>query len=345
MNRPTDTTSSREPDDSKKIEELPEPIVERSRWPFPLIWLVPLAAVIASGFYLYVRHKDRGREITIEFADASGVRPDETPVYMHGAQVGQVTAVSVSQDHRHVQVRVQLLGRDRSIGQEGAKFWIVKPEFSAGDFKGLGTIVSGPYIEAVAGEGKDASQFKGLEKPPLNVADGLRVVLHSDRLEKMQVGSEVQFRGLQVGVVQDIRLGSDSTQVNATALIWHHYAPLVRKNSVFWTVSGADVHGGILTNVHVKLGSLQSLISGSVAFASPNEINDPAQDGQEFQLHADPKDEWLKWSPLIDLPGDPPKPGDDPSASDQTQDTKRDQSTAQKAADKVISKLGDDKRK
>ncbi len=43
------------------------------RWPYPLIWLVPLAAV-TLGVYLHRHSRDQGPTITIQFKDVDGLR-------------------------------------------------------------------------------------------------------------------------------------------------------------------------------------------------------------------------------------------------------------------------------
>ena len=82
MSEDTGTNQSAKTDAAAAESSLPKPLVETMRWPFPLIWLVPIAAAIVAGYYLYQAHKDHGPEITIEFADATGVRAGETVVQM-----------------------------------------------------------------------------------------------------------------------------------------------------------------------------------------------------------------------------------------------------------------------
>ncbi len=91
--------------------------------------------------------------------------------------------------------------------------------------------------------------------------------------------------------------------MNINAVIWQRFAPLVTKRSEFWSISGADVKGGIFSGISVKLDSLRTLLSGGVEFATPEvEANQPAQDGADFTLHPEPQKEWLTWAPKIPLP-------------------------------------------
>jgi len=97
--------------------------------------------------------------------------------------------------------------------------------------------------------------------------------------------------------------------VNVTVFIWKRYAPLVRDDTVFWTVSGADLKGGILSGMELKLESFRSLISGGVAFATPhNKAHEPsappAKEGTRFVLNDEEKKEWKEWTPKIPIEPD-----------------------------------------
>ena len=124
------------------------------RWPFPLIWIVPIAAIAVAIFYFYDQHKQRGPEITVEFANANGLRPGETPVDVLGVEVGQISSTSLAADKHHVLVHIQLDAKDASIAVEGTTFWVVRADIGSGNLAGLSTVISGPYIEAAAGTGK-----------------------------------------------------------------------------------------------------------------------------------------------------------------------------------------------
>ncbi len=67
-------------------------------------------------------------------------------------------------------------------------------------------------------------------------------------------------------------------------------------------ISGVDVKGGLLTGVQMKVESLRTLISGGVAFATPEkDMGDPARNGDQFPLYEEAKDEWEQWAPEIPI--------------------------------------------
>jgi paraquat-inducible protein B len=128
-------------------------------------------------------------------------------------------------------------------------------------------------------------------------------VLHAQRRGSLQPGSPIYYHGIEVGVVENVQLSNDAQQLDIPIFIRHRYAPLVRTDSVFWTVGGADIQGGILTGVRVRVESLRSLFAGGIAFATPTtKFGPPADAGTEFSLEDEAKRDWLTWSPVIALP-------------------------------------------
>jgi paraquat-inducible protein B len=295
--------------------DLPRARVTRRPWSGALVWLVPVAALAGAGWLLYDHVQAYGPGITIRFRDGGGVRPAQTPVRYRGVQIGEVTEVALSEDHRHVEVKVRLQRSAASIARAGALFWIVRPEVGIGNISGLSTVITGPEIQALPGTGDPASTFAGLESPPAGLElQGLKIVVRTGHLGSLQRHSPVYYRGVEVGVVQDASLTPDATAVYVHVLIRQAYAPLVRANSVFWNASGVSVSGGLIRGVEVRLESLRALAAGGINFATPNASARPAREGQVFRLHAQGRKEWLAWAPRIKLP----RPEDDGPAPNLT---------------------------
>src|SRR5580658_7422685 len=81
-----------------EVRALPKPIMRKMRWPYLLVWIVPLLAAIAAGFYMYEYFQQRGREITITFFDGSGIKESESKVMHRGVEVGEVTGIELGAD-------------------------------------------------------------------------------------------------------------------------------------------------------------------------------------------------------------------------------------------------------
>lgn len=284
-------------------ESLPEAKVIRSRWRLSIVWLVPLLAAIVSGVLVYDRVRERGPLVTIRFADASGLRAGQTPVKYRGVPVGEVTAIELSEDHRHALVKARLRRSAAAVASDGAMFWIVRPQVGLENITGLGTVLTGPEIQALPGNGEARSDFVGLERAPAAVEPGLNIVLRASQLGSLRPNAPVYYRGIEVGLVQDTRLSADAATVDVHVLIRKRYGRLVRTSSKFWTVGGADVSGSLFGGVEVKVESLRSLVVPGIAFATPDDPQaKPAPNGMGFLLYDRPHKEWLEWAPKIALP-------------------------------------------
>src|SRR5438552_18569278 len=116
---------------------LPKAKVKRSRWRFPVVWVVPAIAAIVAGYLVYGRLQQLGPKITIRFKDGSGLKTGQTPIKYRGVQIGEVTAVELSPEQQSVGVRARLQRSRRSVAKAGAVCWIVRPVVGSGQLNVL----------------------------------------------------------------------------------------------------------------------------------------------------------------------------------------------------------------
>ena len=88
---------------------------------------------------------------------------------------------------------------------------------------------------------------------------------------------------------------------------------MTRWRRYFWNVSGIRVTGGVLSGMVIDTESMESIISGGIAMATPEgtAMGSLAKKGDLFQLAAKAEPEWLNWRPELPPPpgGPPPAPG------------------------------------
>ena len=291
-------------ENSASAEELPKARVRTSRWNFSVVWAVPLVAAIVAGYLVYDRVQEFGPKITIKFKNGAGLKSGQTPINYRGVQVGEVTAVDLSEDRQEVLVEARLRRSAASIARKGAIFWILRPDVGLSNIASLGTVITGPQIEVQPGNGKAESEFVGLETSPVPLEDkGLQIVLVSGRVGSLRRGSPVYYRGVEVGIIQDVRLGANAAVVEIPVSIKQRYTKLVRAGSKFWNVSGVDVNFGLFRGMEVNMESLRALVLGGIAFATPDNPKDkPVKNGTVFGLYDKPEKEWLDWAPPIQIP-------------------------------------------
>jgi len=294
--------SEPEPPPAERVPDAPLPAatVRRRRWRVPFVWIVPLIAAVVAGGLVYNRLQEFGPTITITFRDASGVKPDQTEIRYRGVPVGQVTTIELTENQQRVVVTAQLRRTAAGLASEGSLFWVVRPEVGFGTVRGLSTVLTGAYIQAIPGRGKDRRKFTGLESAsPTLGQPGLNLILSSRQLGSVRVGSPVVYRGIEVGSVTGADLGPDATSARLKVFIEQRYARLVRIGSRFWLVSGVDVNFGLFRGLQVNVESLRTLVGGGLAFATPDDSSGTVKDGTLFLLHDKPQPEWLEWMPKI----------------------------------------------
>ncbi|NJD62142.1 MAG: MCE family protein [Deltaproteobacteria bacterium] len=291
-------------DPPEAAAELPEAKVKVRKWNFPVVWAVPVVAAIVAGYLIFHRVHEYGPKITITFKDAGGLKSGQTPIKYRGVLVGEVTSLELDGNLQQVLVKARLRRTGASIAREGSVFWIVRPEVGIGNITGLGTVMTGPQIEVLPGGGQPKTEFVGLENAPVaQERKGLNIVLRAARMGSLKLGSPVTYRGIEVGAVQDSRLGPDATTVDIHVYIKRRYEKLVRNGSKFWDVSGIDVKAGLFRGLEINVESLRTVMAGGIAFATPDDPKDgPAKDGARFPLYDKPKKEWLEWAPKIPVP-------------------------------------------
>jgi paraquat-inducible protein B len=278
-----------------------KPVVRKRHWPYPIIWVFPVLAAILAGLYFRDYIATKGETITIQFSDASGMLVKETKLKYRGAEIGRVTGIHLSDDHKHAIVTAELEKRDGIFASKGAVYWVVRPEVSETGLQGLGTILTGPYISAIPGEDKEEKkEFNGMSEAPRPYEPGERFVLTTPKLGHIQDGAAVYYKNIPVGSVQEIQLAKEADHVDVHIVVWTRYAELVRQNSKFWVASGFDFKGGLFSGAELKLDSMKALISGGINFATPEKNTGvQAKSGTHFAIDDDPKKEWEKWSPHL----------------------------------------------
>ncbi len=254
------------------------------------IWILPVVALIIGGWLLYKGVRDAGINIIVHFENAEGVASGKTRVMYKGIPVGTVRETKVDPDMEGISLYIEMDSRTKDGLMEDTRFWLVRPQISAGKISGLQTILSGSHIEARRGVSKVASrEFHGLSEPPPvpENAPGLHIKLKADALRSIQKGSRIYYKNIAVGSVQEYVFKNDES-VLVDAYIEPEYAGLVKTETRFWNDSGITLKGG-LGRFKLHMESLATLIYGGIGFYTPeSKMDSPsAQNGRIFTLYPD----------------------------------------------------------
>ncbi|MFV3317094.1 MlaD family protein [Pseudomonas sp. NY15374] len=245
-----------------------------------------------------------GTLVTIRVERADGLKPG-TPIRFRGLDVGSIESVDLTSDLQAVLLRARITDAADRIARAGTQFWVVKPAFGLVRTENLDTLIGGQYLEvqpALKSQGPQRD-FIALPEAPEVVGQevGLPLTLSASRRGSIKPGVPVTYREVQVGKVMGYELGQSADRVLIHILIEPRYAALVRGGSRFWNSSGFGFDWGLFKGATVRTESLETLIDGGIAFATPDgeQMGNPARPQQTFALFDKPDDAWLQWAPKI----------------------------------------------
>ncbi|MBC7836079.1 MAG: MCE family protein [Phycisphaerales bacterium] len=276
------------------------------------VWLVPLLALAATAVLIQQSWAKRGPEITITFKDGNGLKQGD-PMMYRGVRTGEVRDVKLAPDLSGVVVTARLTSDARGLAVEGSRFWIIHPQISLTRISGLDTLLGPRVLDVLPGTGATARSFTGIEDAPdgtperARAADGLRIVVMASRLGSLGLGSPIAYRGVRVGEIERSSLADDGRHVELVLRIEPGHAHLVRDNTRFWNASGIGIDWGIMNGFSLQTGSLESVVVGGIAFATPNRPGPVVSTGTRFTMEDEVKQEWLEWSPALTPPAPPPE--------------------------------------
>jgi paraquat-inducible protein B len=261
-----------------------------SRRRLPAIWLVPIVA-LALGLYMVIyTYTTEGPEVTIVFATADGIEAGKTKLKSRSVQIGLVERVTLNEDLKSVSVVAKLEPVARPLLRDDTRFWVVRARLGAGGISGLGTIMSGGYIEVEPGASEPSAkrEFRGLENVPVTPVGtpGVKLVLTSSHAGGVGTGNPILYRGYAVGRIERTEFDEPTQTVRHHAFIDAPYDQLLNEASRFWKTSGISLSASA-SGMRLDVGSLQTLLAGGVSFGLPEHTKAGGRvaNGAEFALY------------------------------------------------------------
>ena len=275
------------------------------------IWIVPLVAVLIGVWMVYDSYASRGPIITIFLDNAEGIEAGKTLVKARNVEVGRVESVQLSEDFSHAIVRAAMSEDSERMLNSGTRFWVVKPRIDREGISGLGTVLSGAYIQLLPGAAEEPQlHFEALDSAPVAPpnAEGLRISLVSQLGNSLNVGDPVTYQGFVVGRVETTEFEPETRQMHHGLYIEEPYGMLITETTRFWTASGINLRLDS-EGFNVQVESLETLIGGGASFGVPEEValGEPVGPGHRFTLYPDSEsarqgtyDRYLEYVLLVD---------------------------------------------
>lgn len=257
------------------------------------VWIFPIVTALIGAWILFYHYSHQGPEVTLITTNAEGIEGGKTTIKSRSVDVGVVESATLTDDLTHVEIKARLHAGMEKLLHNDSVFWVVKPQVGREGISGLGTLLSGAYIELQPGsKGTQPAQYQLLDSPPLAPPDakGIRVILDSKKAGQLSPGDPVLFRGYRVGSVETSTFDPQKRTISYQLFINAPNDRLVTSNVRFWKDSGIAVD---LTSagMRVEMGSLTTLFGGGVSFDVPEgiDIGQPVAEKTAFRLFDDQK--------------------------------------------------------
>jgi len=269
------------------MSELEPTISAKSR--ISPLWIVPAVALVVGIWMVVQSYLSQGPTITIDFKTAEGLEKGKTEVKMLNVEVGLVEDVALKKDVSGVTATVKLDKDIAPLLKEDTQFWVVRARVGVGGIQGLGTILSGAYIELAPGKGASGKRaYVGLESPPLTPlgTPGRRLVLTSERAS-IRVGDAIVYQGFHVGRVESMEFDAARQLAEYDIFIDAPYDQLIHGSTRFWDASGISIDASA-DGVQLRIGAIDTVLLGGVSFDTPPGMPQGGEvaDGAEFRLYA-----------------------------------------------------------
>ncbi|GGB54026.1 paraquat-inducible protein B [Oceanisphaera marina] len=255
------------------------------------VWIVPLVAVLIGAWMIYDNLSRLGPSITLIMDNAEGIEAGKTLIKTRNVEVGKVEKVSLSDDLSHAEIVARMTPQAAGMLNEDTQFWVVKPRIGREGVSGLGTVLSGAYIQLQPGNSEVSLEvYKVLEQPPVAPPDapGLRINLASQVGNSISTGDPVTYQGYTVGRVEHSHFDPEKREMRHRLYIQSPYEVLVTSTTRFWTASGLDIRLDS-EGFRVNVASLESLVGGGITFGVPNNasMGRQAKEGANYVLFND----------------------------------------------------------
>ena len=128
--------------DVSDLSAVPEAEIKSRKRHFSIsiVWLVPLVAIVIGGWLVFKALSEKGPTITITFSSAEGLEAGKTKIKFKEVELGQVTAINLSEDLTKVIVTAELVKEAENFLSVNTRFWVVRARVGVSGVSGLGTL-------------------------------------------------------------------------------------------------------------------------------------------------------------------------------------------------------------
>ncbi len=255
------------------------------------VWFIPILAVLLGAWMVFYTWQNEGPTIEIVFNTAQGIEAGKTKIRSRSVQIGLVEHVELSEDFEHVIVSAKMERFAMPLLREDSRLWVVTAKIGSGGVTGLGTLLSGGYIELEPGAGAEGQRsYVALEQAPVTAdgTPGIHFTLFNREMGSVDAGDPILYKGFKVGRIESKTPDLDAKLMRYTGFVEVPYDKLVTEAIQFWDVSGISLSASA-DGIEFQTTSLEAMLIGGVAFGLPDGMKPGAklESGANFEIHPD----------------------------------------------------------
>ena len=225
----------------------------------------------------------------IELDNAEGLKVGHSTIQYLGLEVATIVAIKPKADFSGVIAEAIFNPLAGEALNQSTRIWLVKPEIGLSGITGISTLFSGNHFEIDFLPGHPPKRhFIVLDKAPqLDTASaGRHIILKTDNLGSLTRGSEIYYRRIAIGQVQDYGLSTNQKNLLINVHINPQYSHFITTSTRFYHNSGLNISGG-LNGITVNTESLLSLMKGGISIHNNNNTGNAIKNGKVFSLYKD----------------------------------------------------------
>ena len=165
-----------------------------------------------------------------------------------------------------VLLSVRIHKENAHLLREDSSFWIVRPRVNALSVTGLGTLLSGAYIEMAPGITEKPRSFEA-DAPPSRPSALPDSTSCSSSRGKRARGHAADVGGMEAGKIEEVR-SNPSTPHPVRRIHRATDDRLITENTRFWFNSGVAVDVSA-DGARLEFGTLETIASGGISFGVP----------------------------------------------------------------------------
>lgn len=136
---------------------------------FNKVWIIPIITLLLGVWLVKHNIDHQGEMITIRFENADGIKEGKTEVKCRNVNIGMVEQITLTDDLA-VEVGVLVKPQHLHLIRKDSRFWVEKPRVQGASISGLGTLVSGAFLQLDPGSamrGPATSRASKIPRSPL----------------------------------------------------------------------------------------------------------------------------------------------------------------------------------